>query len=257
MIRVSASAFDILWTDLGHDRPPEPLSVRSVGGTDEERAEVRKAVYENLAGRGLYDGSRLEPALAHRLELLAAGEVYVACEALADMTAELPFRAVTAVRGRRGVLATQPEQTISLDGIRESELCTAIVDVLPELTAGPGYGVSLAAAALGSGVEGVEGVEDPVFAERGARSAASSAQLREVLAIQARPVYAAGQFSVSRRGASGRVERTGGLTWFDTDVGAYCATKSAGRGGQDWVTVTPVDSARLASRVAALVTPEA
>jgi hypothetical protein len=252
LIRVSASAFDILWTDLGHDRPPEPLSVRSVGGTDEERAEVRKTVYENLAGRGLYDGSRLEPALAHRLELLAAGEVYVACEALADMTAEVPFRAVAAVRGRRGVLATQPEQTISLDGIRESELCTAIVDVLPELTAGPGYGVSLAAAALGSGVE------DPVFAERGARSAASSAQLREVLAIQARPVYAAGQFSVSRRrAASGRVERTGGLTWFDTDVGAYCATKSAGRGGQEWVSVTPVDSARLASRVAALVTPEA
>ncbi|WP_410619795.1 ESX secretion-associated protein EspG [Amycolatopsis sp. cmx-8-4] len=252
MIRVSASAFDILWTDLGHDRPPEPLGVRSVGGTDAERGEVRKAVYENLAGRGLYDGTRLQPALAHRLELLAAGEVFVACEALADMTAEVPFRAVTAVRGRRGVLAVQPEQTISLDGIRESELCTAIVDVLPELTAGPGYGVSLAAAALDSGVE------DPVFAERGARSAAaSSAQLREVLAIQARPVYAAGQFSVSRRAASGRVERTGGLTWFDTDVGAYCATKTAGRGGQEWVTVTPVDSARLASRVAALVTPEA
>ncbi|WP_326951452.1 ESX secretion-associated protein EspG [Amycolatopsis sp. NBC_01307] len=251
MIRVSASAFDILWTDLGHDRPPEPLGVRSVGGTDEEREGVRKAVYENLAGRGLYDGTRLEPALAHRLELLAAGEVFVACEALADMTAAVPFRAVAAVRGRRGVLATQPEQTISLDGIRESELCTAIVDVLPELTAGPGYGVSLAAAALATGVE------DPVFAERGARSAASSAQLREVLAIQARPVYAAGQFSVSRRAASGRVERTGGLTWFDTDVGAYCATKTAGRGGQEWVTVTPVDSARLASRVAALLTPEA
>jgi hypothetical protein len=249
LIRVSASAFDILWTDLGHDRPPEPLSVRSVGGTDEERAEVRKAVYENLAGRGLYDGSRLEPALADRLGLLAAGEVFVACEALADMTASEPFRAVTAVRGRRGVLATQPEQTIGLDGIRESELCTAIVDVLPELTAGPGYGVSLASSALGGAVP------DPVF-DRGARSAASSAQLREVLAIQARPVYAAGQFTVSRRASSGRVERTGGLTWFDTDVGAYCATKTPGRGGADWVTVTPVDSARLAARVAALLTPE-
>lgn len=246
MIRVSASAFDILWTDLGHDRPPDPLTVRSVGGTDEERAEVRKAVYENLAGRGLYDGARLEPALADRLDLLAGGEVFVACEALADMTASTPFRAVTAVRGRRGVLATQPEQTIGLDTISESELCTAIVDVLPELTAGPGYGVNLPAADL----------DDPVFAERGARSAASSAQLREVLAIQARPVYAAGQFSVSRRTAPGRVTRTGGLTWFDTDVGAYCATKTPGRGGQEWVTVVPVDSARLASRIAALVTSE-
>ncbi|MFJ9786112.1 ESX secretion-associated protein EspG [Amycolatopsis sp. NPDC101161] len=241
MIRVSASAFDILWTDLGHDRPPEPLTVRSVGATEEERAEVRKAVYENLAGRGLYDGSRLEPALAARLEVLAAGEVYVACEALADMTSDLPFRAVTAVHGRRGVLATQPEQTIALDSIGAGELCTAVVDVLPELTAGPGYGINLSASAL---------------ADPSAASGAASAQLQEVLAIQARPVYAAGQFSVSRREASGRVSRVGGLTWFDTDVGAYCATKTAGRGGQEWVNVSPVDSARLASRIAALVTPE-
>ena len=243
MIRVSASAFDILWTDLGHDRPPEPLSVRSVGGTDEERAEVRKAVYANLAERGLYDGARLEPALAARLELLAAGEVFVACEALADMTAPTPFRAVTASRGRRGVLATQPEQTIGLDAIGDGELCTALVDVLPELTAGPGYGVSLPATAL------------PDAAGAGSRS--TSAQRQEVLAIQARPVYAAGQFSVSRRSGPGRVERLGGLTWFDTDVGAYCATRTRGRGGADWVTVSPVDSTRLAARVAALLTPEA
>lgn len=250
MIRVSASAFDILWTDLGHDRPPEPLSVRSVGATEQERAEVRKAVYENLAGRGLYDGSTLEPALVARLELLANGEVYVACEALADMTASTPFRAVTAVLGRRGVLATQPEQTIGLDSIRPGELCSAIVDVLPELTAGPGLGVSLPASALAGSVE------DPVFSFREGASAASSAQLREVLAIQARPVYSAGQFSVSRRAASGRVSRVGGLTWFDTDVGAYCATKTGGRGGEDWVNVTPVDSARLATHIAALVTPD-
>ncbi|MEU7785003.1 MULTISPECIES: ESX secretion-associated protein EspG [unclassified Amycolatopsis] len=250
MIRVSASAFDILWTDLGHDRPPEPLSVRSVGGTEEERAEVRKAVYDNLAERGLYDGSALEPALTERLALLASAEVFVACEAMVDMTAEAPFRAVTAVRGRRGVLATQPEQTIALAAIRDAELCTAIIDVLPELTAGPGYGVSLPASSLAGSVE------DPVFSSRGAASAASSAQLREVLAIQARPVYSAGSFSVSRRGPSGRVARVGGLSWFDTDVGAYCATKTPGRGGQDWVNVTPVDSTRLAARVASLLTPE-
>ncbi|MDX3193844.1 ESX secretion-associated protein EspG [Streptomyces sp. MN03-5084-2B] len=242
MIRVSASAFDILWTDLGHDRPPEPLSVRSVGVTDAERAEVRKAVYDNLASRGLYDGSRLEPALASRLELLADGDVFVACEALADMTASVPFRAVTAVRGRRGVLATQPEQTIALDSIREGELGTAIVDVLPELAAGPGYGISLPASTLSS-------------SSSGTASGTASAQLEEVRAIQARPVYAAGQFSVRRRSASGRVERVGGLTWFDTDVGAYCATKTPGRGGQEWVTVSPVDSTRLATRVTALLAP--
>jgi len=243
VIRVSASAFDVLWSDLGYDRPPEPLTVRSVGGTERERAEIRRAVYENLAGRGLYDGCEVDPALSDRLGLLAGAEVFVACEALADMTADLPFRAVAAVRGRSGVLATQPEQTIGLDRIRDGELCTAIIDVLPELTPGPGYGVSLAASALDSGPD----------SGPGARSAATAAQLREVLAIQARPVYAAGQFSVRVRGRDGRVHRTGGLTWFDTDVGAYCATTTP---GHDWVNVTPIDGPRLADRLATLVSAE-
>ena len=247
MIRVSASAFDVLWADLGFGRPPEPLTVRSVGATREERARVRQAVYENLAERGLHDGSSLSPALEDRLAVLAGASVSVACEALADMTASVPFRAVAAVRGRSGVLATQPEQTIGLDGIRAAELCTAILDVLPELNPGPGYGVSLPSTALSGGVE------DPVFAAPGARSAASSAQLREVLAIQARPVYSAGQFSVRVRGTDGRVRRTGGLTWFDTDVGAYCASSSPSRGGGSWVTVTPTDGPRLATRLSELV----
>ncbi|GAA4546903.1 ESX secretion-associated protein EspG [Amycolatopsis samaneae] len=250
MIRVSASAFDILWTDLGFARPPDPLSVRSVGGTEEERARVRAEVYRNLGDRGLRDGGRLDPALEDRLGLLAGGEVYLACEALADMTAETPFRAVSAVRGEEGVLATQPEQTIALSGIGAAEWCSAIVDILPELTAGPGYGVTLPASSLG-------GAGDPVYGERGARSAASAAQLREVLAIQARPVYGAGQFSVSVRDRDGRVRRAGGLTWFDTDVGAYCAATSSGRGGQEWVTVSPVDSQRLVDRIGGLLSVDA
>ncbi|SEP17588.1 ESX secretion-associated protein EspG [Amycolatopsis saalfeldensis] len=257
MIRVSASAFDVLWTDLGLGRPPVPLAVRSVGSTEDERAVIRAEVYRNLGERGLFDGTALDPALENRLRLLDGAERFVACEALVDMTAEVPFRAVAAVRGRSGVLAVQPSQTIALSGIRGGELGTAIVEVLPELGAGPGYGVSLPAGTVAA-------AEDPSFGERGARSAAaasadgpgasaaSAAQVREVLAIQARPVYAAGQFSAYARGGDGRVARVGGLTWFDTDLGAYCATTSAGRGGQEWVNVSPVDGNRLAERVAGL-----
>jgi hypothetical protein len=260
LIRVSASAFDVLWADLGLGRPPVPLTVRSVGSTEDERAVIRAEVYRNLGERGLFDGAAVDPALESRLRLLDGAEKFVACEALVDMTAEMPFRAVAAVRGRSGVLAVQPSQTIALSGIRSGELGTAIVEVLPELGAGPGYGVSLPAGL-------VTGAEDPLFDGRGARSAASAAsasvpgpsasaasaaQVREVLAIQARPVYAAGQFSAYARGVDGRVTRVGGFTWFDTDVGAYCASTSAGRSGQEWVNVSPVDGGRLAERVAGL-----
>ncbi len=251
MIRVSASAFDVLWSDLGFAAVPSPLAVRSVGATKAERAEIRGVVYENLTERGLYDGERLDPALETRLGLLAQAEVYVECEALADMTAEAPFRAVAAARGRKGVLATQPEQTIALSAIGEGEVFAAIVDVLPELRPGPGYGISLPASRFGGDLD------DPVFGDgKSSRSATSDDQLREVLAIQARPVYSAGQFTVRTRGRDGKTQWAGGLTWFDTDVGAYCAAKTDGRGGRSWVNVSPVDGPRLAARLAGILDPD-
>ncbi|WP_116206839.1 ESX secretion-associated protein EspG [Amycolatopsis circi] len=230
MISLSASAFDIVWADLGLDTPPAPLAVRSVGETDADRSAIRAEVYRNLGERGLFDG-RLDAALENSLRLLASADRYVECEALADMTADEPFRAVAAVRGRNAVLAVQPSRTIGVRAIGESELASAIVDVLPELSAGPGYGVRLPSAG-----------EPP-----------GGAQGEELRAIQSRPVYAAGQFTVHVRDRAGKLSRTGGLTWFDTDAGAYSAVCSPGRGGQEWVTVSPVDSPRLVERVMELL----
>ncbi|SFQ07015.1 EspG family protein [Amycolatopsis arida] len=249
MIRVSASAFDILWADLGHAGVPAPLCVPSVGVTEAERAAVREAVYDNLAERGLLVDGVVEPELVTRLAVLAGAEATVECEALLDMDDPEPLRAVAAARDGLGVLAAQPRRTIGLSEIGEGELVAAAVGVLPELEPGPGYGVSLPASALGSAMA------DPVFDEGGADdlSAAHAQQIREVLAIQARPVLAAGQFSVCVR-AGGRPRRLGGVSWFHTDVGAYLGAVAPGRGGQDWLTVAPTDSVRLAGRLADFLT---
>lgn len=247
MIPVSASAFDILWEDLGFTaRRPEPLRVPSVGATDRERADIRDAVYDNLAERKLFAGGRLDPSLAERLETLATADVYVECDALAGLADGDAVRAVAAAGGRHAVLATQPSRTIGLSAIREAEIWTAIVAVLPPLEPGPGYGVSLPASALGSPVE------DPVYSRRDGASASYDQQIREVLAIQARPVLGAGQFSVRVREGR-RPRRVGGVSWFVTDVGAYLGTITPGRGGQDWVSVAPADTRRLAARLAAFL----
>ncbi|NIH81221.1 ESX secretion-associated protein EspG [Amycolatopsis viridis] len=236
MIRVSASAFDILWHDLGHGRVPPPLAVRSVGATEAERAEVRRAVHANLAERNLLDGGRLDPALESRLATLASADVYVECEALPDLGAEVPFRAVAAAGGRRGVLAAQPSRTIGLSGIRDTEIVAAVVDLMPALEPGPGHGVSLPADALSGG--------------EGSRGAAR--QMAEIHAIRSRPVLGAGQFSVRVRDGA-RVRRTGGVSWFSTDLGAYLGTVEPGRGGADWVNVVPAGSAKIAARLADLL----
>lgn len=249
MIRVSASAFDILWQDLALGAVPEPLDVRSVGYTGEERAEIRREVYRNLAERGLYDGSDLDDSVVERLEALARATVSVECEALVDADGdvpEVPFRAVAAGDGRRATLAAQPSRTIGLSAIRPTELATAIVDLLPGFEPGPGLGVSLPVSAL----EG--GVADPVFAG-GGRSGARDRQLSEVLAIQARPVLGAGQFSVRVRTGRGSSRRVGGVSWFVTDVGAYLGSREERRGGQAWVSVIPADGARVAGKIADLL----
>lgn len=248
MIRVSASAFDIVWTDLGFARPPGVLSLRSVGATDDERGAIRDAVYDNLAERGLFEGGRLDATLRSRLELLASARVYVECEALVEMDDETPLRAVSASLGKQTVLAAQPGRTIGLSGVGDGELFSSIVGLLPELRPGPGYGVSLPASALAGGVE------DPVFSGSAAKhSAVHERQLREVLAIQARPVSGAGQFTVRVRGAGGKLRRAGGVSWFTTDVGSYSGMVTPGRGGQDWMSVAPTDAPRLTERLASLL----
>ncbi|WP_236791664.1 ESX secretion-associated protein EspG [Amycolatopsis sp. GM8] len=235
MIRVSASAFDILWQDLGHARVPVPLDVRGVGGTAAERAEIREAVYENLAERGLATAGRAGSTLSSRLETLADADVYVECEALVSLDDETPLRAVAAAGGRRAVLAAQPSRTIGLSAIRDAELFPAIVGLLPPFDAGPGFGVSVPSSAL-----------------EGKASDAVAKQLAEIRAIQARPVLGAGQFSVRVR-ENGRVRRVGGVSWFTTGAGAYCGMVAPGRGGEDWLTLIPADPARLAARLAELL----
>lgn len=247
MIRLSASAFDIVWSDLGHPHPPAPLRLGSVGTTEVERGEIRAAVYDGLAERGLLPGGELDRVLRERLDLLASASVFVECEAMVDLAEPEPVRAVAAVTPRAGgVLAVQPRQTVGLSPIRDGEVFAAAVGVLPELAPGPGYGVSLPAAALG------DAMEDPVFGDGAGRSGAFEQQVREVLALQARPVLGAGRFSVCSRRA-GVLRRLGGVSWFVTDVGAYLGTVEPGRGGEDWMSVAPADGPRLTARLADLV----
>ncbi|MEU6644825.1 ESX secretion-associated protein EspG [Saccharomonospora sp. NPDC046836] len=247
MIRVSASGFDILWSDLGHGRPPAPLHVPSVGETGADRSSIRHAVYDNLAERGLFAGGVVDADLRARLDLLAGASLYVECEAMVDLSDAEPVRAVVAVLGREAVLAVQPRQTIGLAAVSAGEVFDAAVGVLPELEPGPGYGMSLPASLLAGG-----GPEDPVYGDATTRGSRSyEQQVREALAIAARPVLGAGQFSVRVRDGM-RLRRLGGLSWFVTDVGAYLGAVAPGRGGERWMSVAPVDRHRLAARLADL-----
>lgn len=246
MIRVSASAFDILWHDLGLGAVPEPLDVHSVGYTGDERAEIRREVYGNLAERGLYDGRDLDRGVVERLEVLARGTVSVECEALFDAEDEVPFRAVASGDGRRATLAAQPSRTIGLSRSGRPSWpprswSSSRVRAGSRLRGQP--------ARLGARRPG----RRPGVRRGGGRSEARDRQLSEVLAIQARPVLGAGQFSVRVRTGRDAAKRVGGVSWFVTDVGAYLGSVEERRGGQAWMSVVPADGARVAGKIADLL----
>ncbi len=242
MIRVSASALDILWSDLRLPGSPAPLAVRSVGETRDERARIRDEVYANLADRGLFRGGELDPALRERLELLAHASLVVECEALIDLSDPEPLRAMAVAANGRGVLAVQPRRTVALTAIRAGEVFTAAVGVVPEFEAGPGMGVSLSASAL-------DALSNAAMEDSTSRRArVFEQQAREALAVQSRPVFAAGQFSIRVRQGAG-LHRIGGVSWFVTDGGGYLGTVTEGRGGETWLSLVPADPARIVVRL--------
>ncbi|EID55875.1 ESX secretion-associated protein EspG [Saccharomonospora xinjiangensis] len=246
MIRVSASAFDVLWSDLGHTHSPRPLAVHSVGRTGQERAGIRAEVYANLAERGLVRGGDVDPELCRRLDVLAGATLTVECEALLDLADAEPLRAVAAAAGERGVLAVQPRRTIALTAIRGAEVFGAAVSVLPDFAAGPGMGVSLPSSALATVADAA------VEHSQTRRARVFEQQSREVLAVQSRPVLAAGQLSVRLR-CEARLRRVGGVSWFVTDEGGYLGTVAEGRASEPWLSLVPADPARIAGRLADLV----
>ncbi|MCR3718516.1 MULTISPECIES: ESX secretion-associated protein EspG [Prauserella salsuginis group] len=247
MIRLSASAFDVLWSDLELGAPPSVLAVPSVGRTEDERASIRRDVYANLADRGLYPGE-LDEALRGRLAGIAAAAATIECEVLFDAADPEPLRGLVAqLPDGRGVLAVQPNRTIGLDAVARDRACAEAAAILPDVEGGPGHGVSLPSATLDTAA-------DPVY-EGGTGSRAHDRQVREVLAIQARPVLSAGQFSVYRREAT-RLVRQGGISWFLTDVGAYTAVVRPGPAGDPWLTVAPAGRERVAARLADLLAGE-
>ena len=219
------------------------MAVHSVGETQDERARIRDAVYSNLAERGLFRGGKLDSTLRQRLDLLAGASLMVECEALIDLSDSEPLRAVAAVARDRGILAVQPRRTVALTAIRAGEVFSAAVGVLPDFASGPGMGVSLPASALDTLSNAA--VEDSTSR----RARVFEQQAREALAVQSRPVLAAGQFSVRARDGVGS-RRVGGVSWFVTDAGGYLGTVSEGRTGEAWLSLVPADPARIAARLA-------
>ncbi|AHI01335.1 ESX secretion-associated protein EspG [Kutzneria viridogrisea] len=247
-LTISALEFDVLWEHLRFDQPPLALHVPSPGKTYTERAELADAVWDSLAERGLVGGSSgIDPALVDLLCLLDRPQY----EIDARLWIGQGVRAVAAAKGQDGVLAVLTEDTLTLRSIIAEGMPHAVLSLLPDLPAGPGYSVSVPSAELDAAVEQTSTPDDLgwVLRDHGVSPADADELGAMVTGVRAR-----GQFGAAARDRWGRRHRPDRVVgYFDTVRGRYVQLRRAEPGGQAWSTVAPADQRRLGQHVVDLV----
>ncbi|MGH3426432.1 MAG: ESX secretion-associated protein EspG, partial [Mycobacteriales bacterium] len=243
--------YDICWADLGLDEQVYPLRIRSHGRTHEERVHLRRRVYQQLGARELARGERLEPDLAEALTLLARASVWVDMQWLSTLQQAEPDRAVAARYTERGLIARLDGTSLRLLPCGAASLLPALIGQLPTADAAPGQSISLPREVL---VPSVPRVATSVYDTSPAMSGRCGQQYRALQAVLAKPRLRGGQIVANGRDRTGKRHRSRPVEWFDTETGRWTARVLPAPDGGEHLTVSPADSARLATQVNELLT---
>ncbi|MGH3772802.1 MAG: ESX secretion-associated protein EspG [Pseudonocardiaceae bacterium] len=245
-ITLTLEQYDICWADLGLDEQVYPLRIRGHGRTHEERAHLRRRVYQQLGARELARGERLEPELAGALTLLARAPVWVDMQWLSAPRQAEPDRAVAARYTERGLIARLDGMSLRLMPCTGTSLLPALIGQLPAASAAPGQSISLPREIL---MPAAPRVATSVYDTSPATSGRCGQQYRALAAVLAKPRLRGGQIVANGRDRTGKRHRSRPVEWFDTEAGRWSARTLPALDGGEHLTVCPADSARLATQV--------
>jgi hypothetical protein len=251
---LSLAAVDILSQTLKTNARLFPFEIPSVGQLQTDRIRIAKAVFTDLAKRGLVRQGDVVPHLTLAMRTLSDYQVAVAAMGTVEQVDGKKGKEVLArasATGETAVLAVQEGQMIRLELIRPSALAVAMVGLLPKMEAGPGQSVTLTQPAPGSRRDdGQGGYFQNVHGPGG--SSARTSRLAE--SYLTRPRTGAGFFAVSGRNRHGKEIRVGELGWVDTDVGRYLTlARPPDEDGRVHNTVSPADTTRLNQQLGQLI----
>ncbi|WP_436492748.1 ESX secretion-associated protein EspG [Actinokineospora sp. HUAS TT18] len=241
---MSLAAVDMLSQVLRVSCRQFPFQIPSFGQLVEDRERIAKAVFTDLANRGLIRHNQIDPDV--EAAVTVTGDHDIGVGMLGTVETDRPVKARAAAAGTVGVLAVQEGQSIRFELISPTGLARALVGLLPSMAAGPGQSVQVVEAGPEPKAEGfVQQVRAP--------RSASEAQLRMAATMLERPRKGFGFFTVSARGRHGREVDAGNVGWIDTDAGRYLTTSRPNPDGQVRATYSPADSARLAQQLGELI----
>jgi hypothetical protein len=221
----STFEFNVVWSALGLGRLPFPLTAPASSPV----ARERKAVFEQLADRGLAIGSELRTEWVALLHVLARPERSV--DAVGRIVR--PLAATAATRGNVAVLALQDRGSVAVGPIRAGSLVESVVALLPAEAAGPGHPVSVPVATVRRLLTELTSLADLPEADAGLLLRLAEGRVR------------GGQFGVNVADGGGRLRRgIPVVSWFDTAEGRYLMTNDG-----TMLVIAPADSARIAVRL--------
>ncbi len=243
---LSLAAVDMLSQVLRVNCRLFPFEVPSFGQFEQDRNRIARAVFTDLASRGLIAGDRIDPDVEAALVVTAEHEVGVG--AMGTVETDRQVRARAAASGTTGVLAVQEGQSVRFELISPAGLARALVALLPPAAAGPGQSVQVTQQAPRPPDEH-GGFVQQVRLPR----TTSDAQLRLAASMLERPRTGFGFFAVSGRGRHGREVEAGTVGWIDTDAGRYLSVSKPEPDGAVRATYSPADGARLAHQLGELI----
>jgi hypothetical protein len=249
-ITLTSAQYDICWADLNLGEHVYPLRIRSHGQTYDERAALRRQVYQQLDACGLARGQRLEPALHDALTLLARAPVWVDMHWLSEPGQTEMDRAIAARSGEHGLLARLGPAGLRLMPCRGAALLGALIDQAPAMAAAPGQSINLPKAAL---APSPSGERESVYDTWPATSGRFRYQVRALETILAKPRLRGGQIVANARDRAGRRHRSRPTEWFDTEAGRWTARMQPSADGGEYLTVTPATRARIATQIAEML----
>lgn len=264
-ITLTSEQYDICWADLNLGEHVYPLRIRSHGRTYEERAHLRQRVYQQLEASSLARGERLEPELHDALTLLARAPVWVDMhwvdihgvdthgvdmQGLAEPGQTETNRAVAARSGDHGVVASLDPAGLRLMPRPGSSLLKALIDQLPATAPAHGQSITLPRTVL---ARSQPANRHSVYDISPATSDRFRHQVRTLETVLAKPRLRGGQIVANARDRTGKRHRSRPTEWFDTEVGRWTARLQPTADGDEYLTVAPADSARIATQVTELL----
>lgn len=232
---LSELAFDVAWLAAGLGARPSALTMPSPGATFAERRQLEEQAWSELHRAGLTRHGALDGDVAAAIGVLdrAAYELYGYFAA----AEEKPWSVTVAVRGDTAVLARVDNGTVTMESIRPTNVCEALLATLPAL--GKASGTALSAPQ--NIVNGAERSSDSILQRSGGPEGDARAAERMRAAL-ARPRLGGGQFYSARRDRWGKRTRNATVvSVVDTVDGRYLAETRRNAHGEPWAMLVPAD----------------